>query len=35
MALIVRGLATFSSFYALAMIAEARFTGKPSKGNIN
>jgi hypothetical protein len=34
-ALVVIGLAAFSSFYASAMIVEARFSGKPIKGNIN
>ncbi|HEX9953642.1 MAG TPA: hypothetical protein VGB48_00295 [Allosphingosinicella sp.] len=34
-ALVVIGLAAFSSFFASAMIVEARFSGKPIKGNIN
>lgn len=34
-AFVVFGIATFNSFYASAMIAEAPFTGKPTKGNIN
>ena len=34
-ALVVIGLAALSSFYASAMIVEARFAGKPIKGNLN
>ena len=34
-ALVVIGLAAFSSFYATGLIVEARFSGKPIKGNIN
>lgn len=34
-AITVIGLAAFSSFVASGMIAEARFTGKPIKGNLD
>lgn len=34
-AFVVVGIATFNSFYASAMIAEAPFTGKPVKGDMN